>query len=169
MSKVVVHRAGSGKAAIANPFPGKVDDALELVRRRAFELFEKRGREPGSVLTDWLQAERDLFFVPRAEMAETGKGFRMKISAPGLHAADIEVIALPRELLVEAQSGRRLRGGNAGAQRSEPEFRAFYRRFEFNSPIDVDNVVASIDRGQLIIEAPKEALVQPIPGRAAAA
>lgn len=32
----------------------------ELVRRRAYELFEARGREPGHELDDWLQAEREV-------------------------------------------------------------------------------------------------------------
>ena len=30
------------------------------IARRAYELYEKRGREHGHDLDDWLQAERDL-------------------------------------------------------------------------------------------------------------
>jgi len=32
----------------------------ELVRRRAYELFEARGRQSGHELDDWLQAEREV-------------------------------------------------------------------------------------------------------------
>jgi hypothetical protein len=32
----------------------------EQVRRRAFELYEQRGREDGHELDDWLQAESEL-------------------------------------------------------------------------------------------------------------
>jgi hypothetical protein len=32
----------------------------EQVARRAFELYEARGRQPGHALEDWLQAEREL-------------------------------------------------------------------------------------------------------------
>jgi hypothetical protein len=35
-------------------------DSQEQVRRRAFELYELRGREDGHDLDDWLQAESEL-------------------------------------------------------------------------------------------------------------
>jgi DUF2934 family protein len=37
--------------------PQPVED---LVRRRAYELFEARGRQPGRDVEDWLQAEREV-------------------------------------------------------------------------------------------------------------
>ena len=35
-------------------------DLQELVRHRAFELYEQRGREDGHDLEDWLQADSEL-------------------------------------------------------------------------------------------------------------
>ena len=35
-------------------------DLQEHVRRRAFELYEQRGREDGHELDDWLQAESEI-------------------------------------------------------------------------------------------------------------
>jgi hypothetical protein len=35
-------------------------DLQEQVRRRAFELYEQRGREEGHELDDWLQAELEI-------------------------------------------------------------------------------------------------------------
>jgi Protein of unknown function (DUF2934) len=35
-------------------------DIQEQVRRRAYELYEQRGREEGRDLDDWLQAESEL-------------------------------------------------------------------------------------------------------------
>jgi hypothetical protein len=32
----------------------------QLIRKRAYELFEARSRQPGGELEDWLQAEREL-------------------------------------------------------------------------------------------------------------
>jgi DUF2934 family protein len=43
----------------SNPVPTAGD-----VARRAFELYEARGREAGADVDDWLQAERELGFVP---------------------------------------------------------------------------------------------------------
>ena len=35
-------------------------DPQEQVRRRAFEIYEQRGREDGQDLDDWLQAEAEI-------------------------------------------------------------------------------------------------------------
>jgi hypothetical protein len=32
----------------------------DLIRKRAYQLFEERGRQPGHDLADWLQAEREI-------------------------------------------------------------------------------------------------------------
>jgi len=36
------------------------DSATELIRARAYSLFELRGQEPGHALDDWLEAEREI-------------------------------------------------------------------------------------------------------------
>jgi HSP20 family molecular chaperone IbpA len=160
MSRIVVHRAESGKAAVANPFLRKVEETLETVRRRAYELSRKRGGEPGKEMDDWLEAERELFLIPEAEMTESDKAFTLKIALPGFEAADIEVIALPRELLVEAKT--------RAAKKDGCESKCFYRRFDFSSPVECGRVTAKIGEGRLIIEAPKDA-IRTAPARAVAA
>ena len=37
-----------------------VECVADLIRKRAFQLFEARGRQSGHELDDWLQAERDV-------------------------------------------------------------------------------------------------------------
>lgn len=34
------------------------DDIRKLVEKKAFELYEKRGKKPGHAVNDWLEAER---------------------------------------------------------------------------------------------------------------
>ncbi len=38
----------------------KVDEQLvrEMIERKAYEIYEQRGREPGKELDDWLEAEK---------------------------------------------------------------------------------------------------------------
>ena len=36
-----------------------VENAPEFIRKRAYQLFETRGRQPGHELDDWLQAEHE--------------------------------------------------------------------------------------------------------------
>ena len=37
-----------------------VENVPEVIRKRAYHLFEMRGRQPGRELDDWLQAEREI-------------------------------------------------------------------------------------------------------------
>src|SRR6185312_1712412 len=133
----------------------------------------KRGAESGHELEDWLQAERDLFFVPHAEVHENAGEFRMTISAPGFHANDIEVLATPRELMVEAKAEWRLEPTRNDPAAGSLEFKTLYRRFGLAVPIDVDQVTARLDEGSLTIEAPKMRLtaksVQKLQSQSAAA
>jgi hypothetical protein len=34
------------------------DDVRKLIEKKAYELYEKRGRKPGHAVDDWLEAER---------------------------------------------------------------------------------------------------------------
>lgn len=34
------------------------DQFTDMIRRKAYELYEKRGRKPGHAMEDWLEAER---------------------------------------------------------------------------------------------------------------
>ena len=43
-----------------NPTTESTSDRLEPIRRRAYELYEQRGRNDGHDLNDWLQAESEM-------------------------------------------------------------------------------------------------------------
>ena len=50
-----------GRNAQPNPLRGLEKEAdEEEVRKRAYDLFEKRGRQPGREQDDWYQAEQEL-------------------------------------------------------------------------------------------------------------
>ncbi len=36
----------------------KGQDLSEMIRKKAYELYEKRGKKPGHSMNDWLEAER---------------------------------------------------------------------------------------------------------------
>ncbi len=46
------------------PLAGAISQAIEAIRRRAFELFEDRSPEESNEFEDWLRAEREVFEVP---------------------------------------------------------------------------------------------------------
>jgi Protein of unknown function (DUF2934) len=52
-----------------NPITGSTRDLQEQIRRRAYELYEERGKDYGHELADWLQAESEV--TPRKSKAMT--------------------------------------------------------------------------------------------------
>ena len=49
-------------------------NAQERIRRRAFELYEQRGRVDGFALDDWLQAEREILGVQKQRKVKAARG-----------------------------------------------------------------------------------------------
>jgi len=49
------------------PIPEKKDSRDELIRQRAYELYEKREKQEGNEVDDWLQAEQDVLAAETTE------------------------------------------------------------------------------------------------------
>ena len=56
----IVSEASEPMFYTANTTPYSDEWLLALVRARAYELFEVRGRDDGHALDDWIQAEREI-------------------------------------------------------------------------------------------------------------
>ncbi len=149
MSQVTVRKVENGHGAVVNPVFMKLENTLEAVRKRAFELFEARGGAPGNDVADWVQAEKDLFFVPPTEMEESDKGLQLKLSMDGFAGDDIEVIARQGEILVWAKNEKHADG--------ESVSKSLYRHVEIPEDIDSGKVKAHLQGGILTIEAVKKA------------
>jgi len=58
------------------PKPAYSSDIEELIRRRAYELYEGRGRVEGSALDDWLQAEREILEAQQQRKMKAARAAR---------------------------------------------------------------------------------------------
>jgi HSP20 family protein len=145
---------------------GEIAKRFEAVRERAFDLFEQRGREPGHDQEDWLQAERELFGWPAAELAENDGAYEIEVTLPGFEAKDVEVTATPREVVVHASIKEEKKTQKAKVLWTEFGSNDVYRRFELLNPINVEKVTANLENGLLRIKAPETTKLKEI--RAAA-
>ena len=153
MPQIAVEKVnGSGKTP---PMLEKIADRLEAVQRRAFELFEKRGRELGHEMEDWLQAERELVGLPAAQLAEKDGAYQIQIALPGFEAKEVEVTATPAEVLVHAATKAEKKTQKGAVLWTEFGSNDVYRRFEVPNPINVDKVTATLENGLLKISAPE--------------
>ena len=139
----------------ALPVFDEVAKRLEAVQRRAFELFEQRGREDGHELEDWLQAEHELFGWPAAELAEKNGAYEIGVTLPGFEAKDVEVTATPAEVVIHAATQKEKKSDKDNVLWTEFGSEDVYRRFQVPNAINVDQVTAKLDNGLLRVIAPK--------------
>jgi Protein of unknown function (DUF2934) len=61
---------------LRSPKPAQPNDIEERIRRRAYELYEERGRVDGFALDDWLQAESEILGTQKQRKVKAAKGSR---------------------------------------------------------------------------------------------
>src|SRR4051794_19574753 len=103
MANVVVRKL-EDLANKSHPLLKEIEKRFEDLQRRAFELFERRGREVGHAVEDWLEAEREVFGWPAAELAERANKYQLELTLPGFEESEVEVTATPSQIVVHAAS-----------------------------------------------------------------
>jgi HSP20 family protein len=146
-----------------------IEKRLDDVRRRAFELFEKRGYGLGHEIDDWLQAEHEVFGWPASELAEKNGKYEAQITLPGFKPNEVQVTATPSEIIVHAKTEHEKKTEEANVLWTEFGSNDVYRRFELPALIDVDKTSATLDNGMLHVIAAKAPAAQtkPVEVRAA--
>jgi len=100
---------------LAEPASVRTGEALdqmaaftELIARRAFAIFEKRGRNHGNDLKDWFRAEEELFHSVHVQLYESNDLLSFNAEVAGFSCEDLEVSVEPRRVTI---TGRRASNG----------------------------------------------------------
>jgi len=154
MSQIAIEKVDEKKASMASVFE-ELNTLSDQVRRRAFEMFERRGGGDGLAMNDWLNAERDLFRIPDSELVERDGKFEARVSAPGFDPGDVHVTALPDALIVKASSTHKHDKDDGKVRFCEFDRKTLFRRFDLPERINVDQVTANLEKGVLQLTAIK--------------
>ena len=168
MPEVEVQKV-SGPSEEALPIFEELGKRFEEVKNRAFDLFEKRGREFGHAMEDWLKAEKDVMGWPMAEMKEKDGAFDIEVTLPGFETKDVQVTATPSEIILHASTEHAKKTEEGRVLWTEFGSNEVYRRFEAPATIDPDKVTAKLEKGILRITAPKMGVAKEKPVKVAAA
>jgi len=166
MSQVAITKANEAEKRNL-PIFEEVAKRFDAIQRRAFDLFEKRGRELGHDVEDWLKAEHELLGWPAAELTEKDGDYQMEITLPGFAAKDVEVTATPAEVIVHAAMHEEKKTKKENVLWTEFGSNDVYRRFRMPKPIEVGKITANIEDGLLRVTAPKAAEPKQIEAKAA--
>jgi len=135
------------------PVFAEVEQLMDSIRRRAYEIFAGRVFGVGGELDDWLAAERE-FCLPAAELKESDTSFTLEVAVAGFEASEVAVTATPRELIVKAQ--HKVRTPKKDKTRwSEFRSEELYRHVELPETVVVDKITATVHNGLLTVVAPK--------------
>lgn len=134
---------------------GEMKALAERVRRRAYELFQRRHPSEGSPLDDWLKAERELIWAPESDLVEKNGEFELQVAVPGFDAKEISLTALTDALIVRAESAHSHEKSDGNVYFCEFDGKTLFRKFDLPMRIDIDQVTARLENGILQISAAK--------------
>lgn len=75
-------------------------NVFDLVSRRAYEIFERRGRVHGDDWADWYQAESALLHTVNHEVSDAGDAFVAVVDVGDYRPRDLKLSAEPRRLSI---------------------------------------------------------------------
>lgn len=128
----------------------------EAIARRAYELFERRGRVHGHDVDDWLQAESEL--LPRIPhtVAQTESEFIVFAELPGHWKADELLVGIePRRLIVSGEREDQVTYTDSQGSRMESRQQTILRVLDLPMDVDPMRATASLVPKTLEIVMPK--------------
>jgi HSP20 family molecular chaperone IbpA len=146
-------RSSASKRAIPHARPrivsgdlvrSRSDEIADAVARRAYDLYERRGREHGHHDEDWRQAQSELVFPVAVTVSDAGTRLTVEAAVPGFDACDVEVCVEPRRITI---AGLRKSGVAPGAAGSL----WMYRAVELPDDVSVCDVVAVVKEGVVAV------------------
>ena len=142
----------------------QVKEIYEAVARRAYELFDGRGRQDGNDLEDWLSAERELLRPVPLEVTEAENRLTIRAEVPGFSEKDLKVSLEPRRLVITGkmeESSEQKAGETLFTTRRSNEI---FHTLTLPADVDPTKASAALKQGVLELRLPKSttSLVGPI-------
>ena len=150
LKHIPINRAPDEQTTLES-LAGRMRRTLDRVRDRAYQLFDRRGREHGRDLEDWFQAEYECGLLPVAAVDETETEVRLRIQSSEFSADQLRVHVESQAISVEGAAVQEVESyGQAGVTE-----RSLFGRYELPAVIDTDLVTATLENGVLQVVARK--------------
>ena len=135
----------------------RVQDVSNSIARRAFEIFEDRGRAFGRDLEDRLRAESEFLHPIHLDIAESDDAVAVRAEVPGFSAKELEVGVEPHRLTISGK--REAKEGRTSKKTiySEHCRNQIFRAVDLPAEVDTSKVTANLKDGVLELSMPKAA------------
>ena len=133
----------------------QTEEIQNRIRERAYEISQMRGHLSRE-MDDWLSAESDIISVPPMDIVEMGETFNVRIAAPGVEPADVQIMTSSDQMLVKCHPIHRHEDDAGILHLCDFKSATLFRSFRFPQAIDVDSLDINLADGMLRITAAKE-------------
>ncbi len=138
-----------------NEFPARAQEILDTVTRRAFEIFETKGRILGHDLEDWLQAEAELLQPVRIEFADREGALELRAEVPGFTEKNLQIKVEPLRITIAGQREETAEREEGTTLRRERRANRVFRVIELPVEVNTEKVTATLKGGILEFKMPK--------------
>jgi HSP20 family protein len=128
-------------------------DMQDRIMRRAYEIFEQNGGEPGRDFENWTRAERELFWRPAIEISEKEGQFELQAAIAGVEAKDINIEVTAEDVVLSAEIHHNAEHQKGTIQYTEFEAGKMFRSIHLPNKINPDSVKAEFKNGLLRLTA----------------
>jgi HSP20 family protein len=138
-----------------------VQELLSVERdfSRLFNEFESRFGFPARHKVD--EDLANAVWTPMADIYEDGNGYQLKLDLPGMKKEDVKISFQDGLLKVSGERAQEKEEENGKYHRVERVYGKFFRSFNLPKEIEVDNINAEFQNGQLTITIPKAEASKP--------
>lgn len=128
---------------------------FDLIAKRAYEIFESKGRMKGRELEDWLEAESQLFERTSVEVKQSPEAVTVIADVHNFAPKDIEIDLEPRRVTIIgkqfAQTGRKSEAGGYAEKRAT----RLLRSLQLPAEIDMQHATVRLEHGFLELDMKK--------------
>jgi HSP20 family protein len=139
----------------SSSFMEEISELFNKIEKRAYELFDGRGREDGHDLEDWFNAETELFRDLPLEIAEKENLLIIRAEVPGFTAEELEISLEPALLTITGKHQQETEKKQEKKVHSEIREKEIFRRIVLPVNVIPDDAAATLNNGLLEITASK--------------
>ena len=133
----------------------RIHNLSDSIARRAFEIFEDRGRAFGHDLEDWLRAESEFLHPIHLDIAESDDAVTVRAEVPGFSAKELEVGVEPHRLTISGKREAKEEHKSKKTIYSEHFRNQIFRAVDLPAEVDTSKVTANLKDGVLELSIPK--------------
>lgn len=126
------------------------DQLMQSIRRRAYDLFEHRGRKHGADVEDWLRAEAEFLFPVKIESTRERSTYTLRFTLPEFVTKDIQVYTVANNLVLKGTCSQQ----SATRDVSSDQQQTIFCQFPLPVNTHVDKIKAEYNQGTLTISVP---------------